>query len=101
MFYLMQHYSKENKEKYKAAKERKKSGNTATEAPVAKMQASVIKPVAAASAVQQPPVSNPYQAAPAQPQAPRPPGDRQTTKTERHAKKKDDQKRKEETPWHG
>ena len=70
LFYLMQHYSKENKEKYKAAKERKKSGNTATEAPVAKMQASVIKPVAAASAVQQPPVSNPYQAAPAQPQAP-------------------------------
>lgn len=70
LFYLMQHYSKENKEKYKAAKERKKSGNTATEAPVAKKQASVIKPVAAASAVQQPPVSNPYQAAPAQPQAP-------------------------------
>ena len=70
LFYLMQHYSKENKEKYKAAKERKKSGNTATEAPVAKKQASVIKPVAAASAVQQPPVSNPYQAAPVQPQAP-------------------------------
>ncbi|WP_418375941.1 DUF6382 domain-containing protein [Agathobacter sp.] len=69
LFYLMQHYSKENKEKYKAAKERKKSGNTATEAPVAKKQASVIKPMAA-SAVQQPPVSNPYQAAPAQPQAP-------------------------------
>ena len=68
LFYLMQHYSKENKEKYKAAKERKKSGNTATEAPVAKKQASVIKPMAA-SAVQQPPVSNPYQAAPAQPQA--------------------------------
>ena len=42
LFYLMQHYSKENKEKYKAAKERKKSGNTATEAPVAKKQASVI-----------------------------------------------------------
>ena len=70
LFYLMQHYSKENKEKYKAAKERKKSGNTATEAPVAKKQASVIKPVAAASAVQQPPVSNPYQAAPVQPQTP-------------------------------
>ena len=70
LFYLMQHYSKENKEKYKAAKERKKYGNTATEAPVAKKQASVIKPVAAASAVQQPPVSNPYQAAPVQPQAP-------------------------------
>ena len=69
LFYLMQHYSKENKEKYKAAKERKKSGNTATEAPVAKKQASVIKPMAA-SAVQQPPVSNTYQAAPAQPQAP-------------------------------
>ena len=69
LFYLIQHYSKENKEKYKAAKERKKSGNTATEAPVAKKQASVIKPMAA-SAVQQPPVSNPYQAAPAQPQAP-------------------------------
>lgn len=69
LFYLMQHYSKENKEKYKAAKERKKSGNTATEAPVAKKQASVIKPMAA-SAVQQPPVSNPYQAAPAQQQAP-------------------------------
>lgn len=69
LFYLMQHYSKENKEKYKAAKERKKSGNTATEAPVDKKQASVIKPMAA-SAVQQPPVSNPYQAAPAQPQAP-------------------------------
>lgn len=69
LFYLMQHYSKENKEKYKAAKERKKSGNTATEAPVAKKQVSVIKPMAA-SAVQQPPVSNPYQAAPAQPQAP-------------------------------
>ncbi len=69
LFYLMQHYSKENKEKYKAAKERKKSGNTATEAPVAKKQASVIKPMAA-SAVQKPPVSNPYQAAPAQPQAP-------------------------------
>ena len=69
LFYLMQHYSKENKEKYKAAKERKKSGNTATEAPVAKKQASVIKPMAA-SAVQQPPVGNPYQAAPAQPQAP-------------------------------
>ena len=69
LFYLMQHYSKENKEKYKAAKERKKSGNTATEASVAKKQASVIKPMAA-SAVQQPPVSNPYQAAPAQPQAP-------------------------------
>ena len=69
LFYLMQHYSKENKEKYKAAKERKKSGNTATEAPVAKKQASVIKPMAA-SAVQQPPVSNSYQAAPAQPQAP-------------------------------
>ena len=69
LFYLMQHYSKENKEKYKAAKERKKSGNTATEAPVAKKQASVIKPMAA-SAVQQPPASNPYQAAPAQPQAP-------------------------------
>lgn len=69
LFYLMQHYSKENKEKYKAAKERKKSGNTATEAPVAKKQASVIKPMVA-SAVQQPPVSNPYQAAPAQPQAP-------------------------------
>ena len=69
LFYLMQHYSKENKEKYKAAKERKKSGNTATEAPVAKKQASVIKPMAA-SAVQQPPVSNPYQAEPAQPQAP-------------------------------
>ena len=69
LFYLTQHYSKENKEKYKAAKERKKSGNTATEAPVAKKQASVIKPMAA-SAVQQPPVSNPYQAAPAQPQAP-------------------------------
>ena len=69
LFYLMQHYSKENKEKYKAAKERKNSGNTATEAPVAKKQASVIKPMAA-SAVQQPPVSNPYQAAPAQPQAP-------------------------------
>lgn len=69
LFYLMQHYSKENKEKYKAAKERKKSGNTATEAPVAKKQASVIKPMAA-SAVQQPPVSNPYQTAPAQPQAP-------------------------------
>ncbi len=69
LFYLMQHYRKENKEKYKAAKERKKSGNTATEAPVAKKQASVIKPMAA-SAVQQPPVSNPYQAAPAQPQAP-------------------------------
>ena len=69
LFYLMQHYSKENKEKYKAAKERKKSGSTATEAPVAKKQASVIKPMAA-SAVQQPPVSNPYQAAPAQPQAP-------------------------------
>ena len=69
LFYLMQHYSKENKEKYKAAKERKKSGSTATEAPVAKKQASVIKPMAA-SAVQQPPVGNPYQAAPAQPQAP-------------------------------
>ena len=69
LFYLMQHYSKENKEKYKAAKERKKSGNTATEAPVAKKQASVIKPVAA-SAVQQPPVGNPYQAAPVQPQTP-------------------------------
>ena len=69
LFYLMQHYSKENKEKYKAAKERKNTGNTATEAPVAKKQASVIKPMAA-SAVQQPPVSNPYQAAPAQPQAP-------------------------------
>lgn len=55
LFYLMQHYSKENKEKYKAAKERKKSGSTATEAPVAKKQASVIKPMAA-SAVQQPPV---------------------------------------------
>ena len=69
LFYLMQHYSKENKEKYKAAKERKKSGNTATEAPIAKKQASVIKPVAA-SAVQQPPVGNPYQAAPVQPQTP-------------------------------
>ena len=69
LFYLMQHYSKENKEKYKAAKERKKSGSTATEAPVAKKQASVIKPMAA-SAVQQLPVGNPYQAAPAQPQAP-------------------------------
>lgn len=69
LFYLMQHYSKENKEKYKAAKERKKSGSTATEAPVAKKQASVIKPVAA-SAVQQPPVGNPYQAAPVQPQTP-------------------------------
>ena len=69
LFYLMQHYSKENKEKYKAAKERKKSGSTATEAPVAKKQASVIKPMAA-SAVQQPPVGNPYQAAPEQPQAP-------------------------------
>ena len=43
LFYLMQHYSKENKEKYKAAKERKKSGSTATEAPVAKKQASVIE----------------------------------------------------------
>ena len=69
LFYLMQHYSKENKEKYKAAKERKKSGNTATEAPIAKKQASVIKPVAG-SAVQQPPVGNPYQAAPVQPQTP-------------------------------
>ena len=61
-FYLMQHYSKENVEKYKATKERKKSGGGApVEAPPAKQNQSVIKPI---SQTTPGPARSPYQAAP-------------------------------------